>query len=243
METENKTKKDYSLPASILIAALLISGSLIYNVGKKSNNNDVANFDGVEKETASLLEKVQSVGATDHILGNTSAAVKVIEFSDLECPFCKVFHKTMEQAFSEFNASGKNQIAWVYRHFPLDSLHPKAAKEAEATECATELGGRDMFWKYVKEIFAVTPSNNGLDLAELPNIAGRLGLDKNKFTACLESGKYKSLVDANVADALASGGRGTPFTIVISKKGKKFLINGAEPYSQVQATLSEALDN
>ena len=61
----------------------------------------------------------------------------------------------------------ENKVAWGFRHFPLKQLHPKAVKEAEATECANELGGNDAFWKFIDKINEVTPANNKLDQAQL----------------------------------------------------------------------------
>lgn len=104
-------------------------------------------------------DSVRPVGEGEHLRGDPKATVKIVEFSDLECPFCKRFHLTMQQVMEEY--SGK--VAWVYRHFPLDSLHSKARKEAEATECAAELAGNDGFWAYIDKLFEITPSNNGLD--------------------------------------------------------------------------------
>jgi protein-disulfide isomerase len=101
----------------------------------------------------------------DHITGNPQADVVLIEYSDTECPFCKRFHETMIQVMAEYGASGK--VAWVYRHFPLDALHSKARHEAEATECATELGGNEKFWAYLNKLEEITPSNNGLDASLL----------------------------------------------------------------------------
>ena len=122
------------------------------------------------------------------------------------------------------------KIAWVYRHFPLDQLHPKARKEAEASECAADLGGNIAFWSYVDKVFEVTPSNNGLDLNLLPEIAEKIGLDKTKFQNCLQSGKYQAKVAADLKNAIDSGGRGTPYLIVIGKSGAKLVIPSALPF-------------
>src|SRR6185295_5043808 len=84
-------------------------------------------------------QSVKPVAAEDHIRGDLAAPVKVIEFSDFECPFCKGFHATMKQVMADYEKDGK--VAWVYRHFPIDELHSKARKEAQAAECAGELGG------------------------------------------------------------------------------------------------------
>ncbi len=117
-----------------------------------------------DKETKAnpSLEKMSPVTSADHIQGDINAPVKVVEYSDLECPFCKRFHTTMQQVMKEY---GKDKVAWVFRQFPLSQLHSKSPKEAEATECVAELGGNDAFWKFVDLINEVTPSNNALDKA------------------------------------------------------------------------------
>ena len=186
---------------------------------------------------------VKPVDGEDHIRGNPNAPVKLVEFSDFECPFCKRFHPIMKRLMEEYGKEGK--VAWVYRHFPIDSLHSKARKEAQAAECANELGGNDAFWAYTDRLYEVTPSNNRLDLAVLPRIAEEIGLDRAKFEACLEGdsrgGKYANHIEADVQDAAASGGTGTPYSLVIAPNGKTFPINGAQPYAAVKSIIDLAL--
>ncbi len=183
------------------------------------------------------------VDGEDHILGNPDAPVKLVEFSDFECPFCKRFHRTMKRLMDEYGEEGK--VAWVYRHFPLDELHSKARKEAQAAECANELGGNEAFWAYSDRLFEVTPSNDRLDLALLPRIAQEIGLDRAKFAACLEGdsrgGKYAAHIEADVQDATASGGTGTPYSLVIAPNGKTFPINGAQPLAALKSIIDLAL--
>jgi len=186
---------------------------------------------------------VKPVTAEDHILGDPNAPVKVIEFSDFECPFCKGFHGTLKQVMAEDGEAGK--VAWVYRHFPLDDLHSKARKEAQAAECANELGGNEAFWTYAESIFEVTPSNDRLDLSLLPEIAEKVGLDRTKFEACLEGdergGKFADHIEADYQDARASGGTGTPYTIIVSDKGEAFPLTGAQPYGAIKSIIDLAL--
>jgi protein-disulfide isomerase len=145
----------------------------------------------------------------------------------------------MQQVMSEYGT--RNQVVWIYRHYPIEQLHSKAIKEAEASECAAELGGNDKFWAYVDEIFRVTPANNGLDLALLPQIAEQSGLNRTQFEQCLASGRHAKKVSADLEDALKSGGRGTPHSIVIAPNGKKFTIPGAQPYTNVKQLIDQAL--
>jgi len=181
----------------------------------------------------------KEISSEDHLRGNPDAPVKIVEFSDLECPFCKNFHQTMLQVMDEYGNDGR--VAWVYRHLPLEQIHPKARREAEASECAAKLGGNDAFWRYVDKIFEITPANNGLDLAQLPKIAQDLGLDRGAFEACLESGEFAQKISDQMQDAAAAGAQGTPYSLIITKDGKSVPINGALPYQSVKAMIDQAL--
>ena len=176
----------------------------------------------------------------DHIRGDPAAPVALVEYSDFECPFCKRFHPTVKRLVSE----SKGQLKWVYRHFPLDELHPgKARKEAVASECAAELGGNDAFWKFTDRFFELTPSNNRTDVdTVLPQIASEIGLDKARFASCLTSGRHDRRIAEDAQDAGASGGRGTPWSIVVSKSGKAYPLSGAQPYAAVKQLVELALE-
>lgn len=224
------------VPVSIVVAGVLIAGAVIFTSGNRVNNNVLADPDSQQQDSTS---EVRPVDSTDHILGDPNALVKIIEFSDLECPFCKGFHDTMKQIMREYGDT--SQVAWIYRHFPLDSIHPKARIEAEATECAAELGGNESFWLYTDRIFEITPSNNGLNLNQLPEIAEYIGLDKSEFEACLASGKYADHIASDLQDGINTGGRGTPWSIIIAPNGKTFSLNGAQPFSTVRQIIEIAL--
>lgn len=183
-------------------------------------------------------DQVEKLKKDDHVRGDRNARVLLIEYSDLECPFCKRFHPTAQQAVDEYNG----QVAWVYRHFPLDQIHSKADKEAEALECAGELGGNDGFWKMTDKIFEVTPSNNGLDVVTLPDLASQIGLNKDKFKSCLESGKFAAHVEADYQSGINAGVTGTPGNILLdTKTGKTTLIPGALPFDQVKQAVDQLL--
>jgi len=228
-----ENKKSIFLPISILIGAVLISGALIYNAGVKSiiggekNNN-------VEQQSGNP-DAMAEVTSADYVRGNRNAPVKLVVFNDLECPFCKQFHSTLNQVSQEY----KDRVVLVYRHFPLD-IHPKAMKEAEAAECVGELGGNDKFWLFIDKIFEVTPSNDGLQDSQLPQIAKDIGLDASAFSSCLDSGRYAEKVAKAREEALRAGAQGTPYSVVIDKKGRQYPINGALPYADVKAVIEQA---
>jgi protein-disulfide isomerase len=148
------------------------------------------------------------------VRGNLDTAkVVVVEYSDLECPACQYYHPIVKEAVESYE---NGEVAWIYRHFPLVSIHPKAQNEAEAAECVAELGGNDAFWKFVDRIYEVSPMNNGLDLSTLPDIAELAGVDRAAFSTCYDSGKYKDAVSASYAEAVALGAQGTPFSVIIA---------------------------
>ncbi len=225
-----------SVPIAIVIAGLLIGGSLYYSNVKIAQQPQVKK---VELATNSDTDKMRPVSKDDHILGNPNATLIIVEYSDLECPFCKVFHNTMKQIMDVYAKDGK--VAWVYRHFPIDQLHSKARKEAEATECANELGGVEKFWEFTDTIYTTTNSNNSLDPAELPKIAQKIGLDVKAFNACLSSGKYASKVEADYQDAVKAGGQGTPNSIIVAKDGTKTVIQGAQSFESVKGIIDALL--
>lgn len=225
-----------AIPVAIVIAGALIAGAVFYTSG---SSNSAAALDPQAAAPTGDLEAMKPVSSDDHIRGNPDAPVKIVEYSDTECPFCKRFHPTMQQVMDEYGKD--NKVAWVYRHFPLDQLHQKARKEAEATECAAELGGNDKFWAYLDRLMEVTPANDGLDPAELPKIAQYVGLDTARFNECLSSGKYAEKIEEHVQDAVATGGNGTPWSIVVAKNGKKYPLSGAQPYESVKQLIEIAL--
>ncbi len=181
---------------------------------------------------------VPKVTKDDRVKGDRNARLALIEYSDIECPFCKRFHPTAQQVIDTY----KGKVMWVYRHYPL-SFHANAQKEAEATECAYAMGGNDAFWKYIDTIYERTTSNgSGFALDALVPLAKEQGLDEAKFKTCLESGKYASLVKEQQDGGTKAGVTGTPGNILLdTKTGATRLIPGAVPFEQVKTVIDEML--
>ncbi len=239
METESLTQKfSLSTPLAILIAGAFIAGAVLFSMRGTSTTGSLPQQPVAQQPTGDL-EQMKTITLDDHIRGNPNAPVKIVEYSDTECPFCKRFHTTMQELMSQYGKDG--QVAWVYRHFPLDQLHSKARNEAIALECANEQGGNDAFWSYTDRLYEITPANNGLDPAELPKIAQYVGLDVTKFNTCLASTKYDQHIEDEVQNATATGGNGTPWSIVVSKSGKKYPLSGAQPIDAVKQLIDLAL--
>jgi protein-disulfide isomerase len=204
----------------LLVAIFILLGVVGYVVGidrvrpAPPNANEGTNDD----------LSVRPVSSEDHILGDIDARIKLIVFTDLECPYCKSFHQRTQPALiSEYG----DDIAIILRHYPLPS-RPKALPEAEAAECAAVLGGEHAFWGFINAVFAVTPSNNGLDLNQLPDIALRLGLDVDAFTQCQTDGRGEERVRKDVIDGAFAGINLTPSILVVGET-RSMLVAGDRP--------------
>lgn len=220
----------YALPITVVVAGALIAGAIFF-VGKSNAPTTTQNTNG--KVAARAYDP-----KVDHILGNPDAPVKVVEYADLECPFCKTFNNTMHQVMDFYGPSGK--VAWVYRPFPLAQIHSKAPEEAAAAECAADQGGDTAYFKYIDQVYAVTPSENGLDLNQLPVIAGQVGLNVDQFKQCLSSGKYNSKIQQSYDEAIKEGGTGTPY-ILIMVGNDAVTLQGNQPYDSMRAAIDAVL--
>lgn len=180
---------------------------------------------------------IKPINKDDYIRGNSNAEISLIEYSDFECPFCKRFHPTAQKVVDEY----KGKVNWVYRHFPL-SFHANAQKEAEAAECAGELGGNDAFWKYTDAIMERTISNgSGFPLENLTPLAKELGLNEKKFKDCVESGRFASRIQQALSEGQAAGVDGTPGNILLTKEGKSALVLGAVSFEEIKIEIDKLL--
>src|SRR3989344_5602532 len=207
---ENQTvgaKSNMMIPFAIVIAGILIAGAVLY-----SNQGLPSSAVGGGNEESGSTDSVRPVSKSDHMRGNPDALVKIVEYSDFECPYCK-------------------------------QLHPvKARSESVASECVNEIGGNDAFWRFANRFFELTPSNNQTDIATIiPQIVRELGIDEQSFNTCMDSGKYDERIESDIANAFETGGRGTPWSIVIAPNGKTFQLSGAQPYASVKQLIEIAL--
>ena len=142
------------------------------------------------------------------LLGNANAELVIIEFSDLQCPFCKRAH---EEAIKPLIQEFGDRIAFSYNHFPLTSAHPMAFKAAEASECANDQG---KFWSFVESIYA---NQEQLSMNELRLIAHNLKLDTDLFNTCLDSGAKAPIVEMEQRLGAGQGVTSTP-TFILNKE-------------------------
>ena len=159
-------------------------------------------------------------------LGVADAPVTVVEFSDFECPYCLAMFSTLRTLREEY---GK-KIRLVFRQFPLNSIHPRAQKAAEASLCAADQG---KFWEMHDSMF----ENQGdLEVSDLESRAEVLGLDVTRFQSCLSDAQHADRIKEDVAAGTAAGVTGTPAIFV---NGRPLL--GTVPYQQITGFVDEEL--
>ena len=132
---------------------------------------------------------------------------------------------------------------FIYRHFQFDFHNLLAQKEAEATEFANELGGKDIFWKYADLIYERTNFNgNSLPLTSLAPLAEEIGLNAEIFTECLESGRYTERVQEDLREVSKIGITGTPRNIFLHNKTKENTLKaGAYPFVELKIIIDKMM--
>lgn len=181
--------------------------------------------------------QARAVSAGEHIYGNPDAMFSLIEYSDFECPYCKRFHATPRTLVDQY----PDKLNWVYRHLPLSFHNPGAQKQAEASECAAELGGNKAFWTFSDLLYARTKTGGrGFPLADLPALAEEAGLSVSAFIECYESGRHRGRVESDAADARRANINGTPGTVLRHNPSRKSVaLGGALPADKILKSLRE----
>jgi len=194
-----------------------------------SGNNPTAVAPTVANPPTSNIKV--TVDDTDPVLGDANAEIQIIEFSDFECPFCQ---RAADGAVAEFKQSSyfKNgDVNLVFKHFPLNSIHPNAQKAAEASACAQDQG---KFWEMHDIIFV---NQRTLDVASLKTYAGQIGLNQAEFDSCLDGGKKTAKVNSDLQQASEAGGRGTPYFVLRNSDGETTVVSGAQPWVNFEAAI------
>ena len=171
--------------------------------------------------------------------GSSAAQVVVLEFSDFQCPFCgRYVRDTYPRLSTDYVDAGK--VRYVFRHFPLESIHPNAKNAALAAGCA---GNQGKFWEMHDRLFA---NQQALDLPALLTYGGALGMNDGKYRACVTGQETARALDADKADALRAEFTGTPAFLIgrISADGRLHAVRrllGSQPYSVFQSAIDDVL--
>ncbi len=231
-QVESGTKSGFDktkliLPGAILVAAVFISGSLLYvNYAKVTTGQIIGGSNPQNKV-------VQASADDSPFLGNKNAKITIIEFADFRCPFCERFFKDSEgQIIANYVNTGKAKF--VFKHYAF--LGQESVWASEAAECANEQG---KFWEYHDWLYNNQAPESNLAYYSKVNLikyAGKVGLDSNKFSSCLNSDKYSGRVSTDLAKGQAAGVTGTP-TVFINGQS----VVGAQPFSAFKSVIDGVL--
>ncbi len=233
--TPSAPKSNFLVPGAIVIAGIIVAVAIIFSGGGTAKPGSPTALSPEDVD-------VRKLSSDDHVLGDPEADVTIIEYSDLECPYCQTFHATMNQIMDKYGKSGK--VSWVYRHFWSERkmadgniFHPRGGVSAEASECVAEIGGNQKFFEYLDLVFKGQPGS----LANLEGLATSIGIDATKFKTCTTSKKYAKKVLDLYNEGKTSGVSGTPTSFIVTKKGI-YPVEGAMPYSDFEQVVEAALN-
>jgi protein-disulfide isomerase len=182
------------------------------------------------------LQSLKGEGAP--ILGVESAPVIIIDFSDFQCPRCERYvQSTKPEIKKEYIETGN--VTYVFKHFPWRGTDSFSA--ALASECANEQG---KFWEYHDVLFQ---NQQGVDSGwasreKLKEFASAIGLDRQQFDSCLDSEKYKSNIDRDLALVEELGLDTTPSFLILNSDGTEMeMLEGAHPFPSFKALIDKRL--
>lgn len=241
--------KNINLFGSFLIVAVLIIGlgyfanknkdyvpansqnqNKIYNPLEDSNTDQAQNSQQVQLDPTLL----KAPNEMDFRKGNANSQITIVEYSDLDCPFCKKVNPTLNNILTKYDG----KVSLVYRQFPL-SIHPYSEQKSLTALCIGDLYGNDGFWKYSSYILADDESGNKNNALK---VATDLGFDGTKIQACLSSGKNDTVLKQQMADADAAGLQGTPFFLIFTADGTYMTtIDGAQPQANFEKIINSVL--
>jgi protein-disulfide isomerase len=196
------------------------------DLGRKAAQATAASGGGTDQSGVPAQVKRYDVPVDDDpTLGPEDAEITLVEFSDFECPYCQAWQ---QQVFGRLKQDYQGSIRFVYRDFPLTSIHPNALEAAQAANCAYE---QDKFWEYHDKLF-----ESGLGTAAYIRYAEELDLDMDAFKECLDSGRYLDEVMADLDWASNLGVRSTPTFFL-----NGIPIVGAQPYEVFKQVVDQEL--
>jgi len=255
--TDNRPKgQEIFAPRLIGLLVLVCSLMITPGLSQAGMEEDVQvlreDMDQVKKDLAEIKALLQgalkrpapqkstgTVGIAGRpMLGEADALVTIVEFSDYQCPFCRRYSLTVFPILKrEYIDTGK--VRYVFRDFPLTSIHQQAEKAHESAHCAGEF---NQYWEMHDLLFQ---NQKDLTLPSLKHYAAELGLNSLNFEECLESGKYQVAIQKDVADGTAAGIRGTP-SFFIGKSGPQdsitgTIIRGAQPLANFRTVIDQLL--
>jgi len=172
--------------------------------------------------------RVEVMPDSARLLGDPYAPITIVEFADFQCPYCRTAEQTLKQVLEKY----RGQVRLSFRDLPLRQIHPQAQAAAEAARCA---GDQGKFWEYHDLLLA---NQGALNPSTYADDARNAGLDVPRFQACLESGRFRPLIENDLQSGFAAGVSGTPAFYI-----NGVMLSGAQPLSEFERIIESELAN
>lgn len=223
---ENRIEKgEYVIGIAVIIAAILIAATLFVGVG--NINKAISGLSTAQAPAQDIIGAQNTTTAASSLplanvnlnnvvpSGNSNGNVMMVEYSDYQCPYCGQAYPTIKQVLSNYN-----NVDFVFKQFPLTSIHQYAEKAAEASLCA---GNQGQFWAMHDTMYN---DQSKLSVSDLEADAGTLGMNTTEFNSCLENGQMATQVSTEESEGAALGIEGTPGFLVFSKSDTGAALQG-----------------
>jgi protein-disulfide isomerase len=164
------------------------------------------------------------INERDHVIGPANATITVVNYGDYECPDCHRRHREVEKMFDKLAST----VRFVYRHFPLVKVHPRALRAAEAAEAAA---AQNKFWEMHRHLYT---QSDKLDDRHLHRYAREIGLDLERFDREMAEGTYSDQILSDYHNSVIYGISGAPTTFI---NGELYAMSGVDLLSTVKKML------
>jgi protein-disulfide isomerase len=213
----------------LVVGFIILLGLINRQINKEPDISDSTKFSTAGQAVEPVtVDKTLLIRDSEHSLGSAEATVEIIEFADFQCPYCLEAFPIIRSLTIEYG----DRIHYVYRHFPLMSIHDRAMAAAEASECAREQG---KFWPYHDRLFQFQQAMSDQDFRVH---AEAVGLDVASFDSCLNDHRYKGMIERDLQDGRALGVSGTPTWFINGER-----VEGVIPADNFRAGLEKILNN
>lgn len=230
MTSKFKIKPEFYTPLAVLLGSILISLSVVFYGLPNGGNSQVY---GMPFEGPSI-----DLNA-DIVFGNKKSDTALVLYSDPECPYCITLYPNFLKIYEKY----KDDVMFVYRHFPLTSIHPDAVNESSALECAYLNAGEEGFLKMMDKVYGdkARASTNQMDQNKLKLIAFEIGINETVFENCRTATTTIKKVMQDLDGGQLSGVQGTPTAFLLTKVGdmtiNRATIDGARPFEYFDKAL------
>jgi protein-disulfide isomerase len=236
--------RDMFLPVSILIAAIMVGGAIVFATLYKSGSTPTApggnaGNAAAATSTAANAAQAMTLGSRDAILGNANAPVTLIEYGDYQCPYCGEFFSQAEPEIVQ-NYVNTGKVRFVFRDFAF--LGPESTAAAEAAQCAED---QNKLWPYHDALYSAKVADDAkggqeddgfFSAAELLKLGQQVGLDMTTFTSCVNNNTDANIVAQEKGAAANAGINSTPSFLINGQA-----VTGAQPYSVFEQAINAAL--